>query len=111
MVRSSDDPLVPPRELLELLAELEPAEVIVGIPFHMDGSAGEMAREAREFAHNLEERLDVPVIEWDERLTTAQAERFLREAGGKKGGRRERERGRVDQAAAAVLLRSYLAAR
>lgn len=108
MVRNSDDPTDPPGELLDLLRELEPARVIVGIPYEMDGATGEMAKETLAFAENLQERTEAAVEKWDERLTTMQAEELLRETGRK---RRHGEKGRVDRAAAAVLLRSYLSAR
>lgn len=105
---NADPPTEPTVELLELLGELEPARVIVGIAYEMDGSEGKMAQETREFAQHLREHLSVPVEEWDERLTTAEAEELLRETGRvAKPGRK----GRVDRAAAAVLLRSWLAAR
>lgn len=111
-VENGDPPSEPPERLLRLLRELEPEEIVVGIPLDMDGTTGEMAEEVREFAENLRAGLglEVPVAEWDERLTTEQARDFLRE-GGTSPTRRGRDRGRLDRAAAAVLLRRYLAAR
>lgn len=93
-----------------MLREIEPVEIVVGIPLEMDGTSGAMADEVREFAENLRNELEVPVNEWDERLTTEQARDFLRE-GGASPTRRGREKGRLDRAAAAVLLRRYLGAR
>ena len=100
----------PPGELLRVLREIEPVEIVVGIPLEMNGTSGAMADEVREFAENLRSNLEVPVTEWDERLTTEQARDFLRE-GGTSPTRRGREKGRLDRAAAAVLLRRYLGAR
>ncbi|GEM_PF-4555210 len=100
----------PPEELLRVLREIEPVEIVVGIPLEMNGTSGAMADEVREFAENLRSSLEVPVTEWDERLTTEQARDFLRE-GGTSPTRRGREKGRLDRAAAAVLLRRYLGAR
>lgn len=97
----------PPEALLRLLAELEPVEIVLGIPLRMDGAEGEMAREARRFGRALEERTGVPVVEWDERLSTAGAERELRQAAPSR--RRREEKGLSDMVAAALLLRSYLA--
>lgn len=80
--------------------------LVVGIPRHMDGSEGEMAREARAFARALEERTGVPVTEWDERLSSEGARRALVEAG---VSRRTREqKGSTDMMAATLLLRAYL---
>jgi putative Holliday junction resolvase len=56
------------------------------------------------FVAALKEAIPMPIQTWDERLTTVQANRFLREA----GYRRQKQRQRVDQTAAAILLQSYL---
>ena len=56
------------------------AGVIVGLPLNMDGSEGPRAQSARAFARNVSEKLDLPVAFWDERLSTAAAERTLLEA-------------------------------
>lgn len=131
-------PPEPPDALLRLVEEVRPSEIVVGIPFNMDGSEGEMAKETRQFADALTARTGVQVVEWDERLTSAQAERTLREAeapppsrrGGGRGAasgargrgrpgtrrrgkpaarrRAEREEGKADMAAAALMLRGYL---
>ena len=63
-------------------------------------------REVRAFARALEEATGVPTIEWDERLTTAQAEREVRSMELSKSKRREK--GRVDEMAAALMLSAYL---
>lgn len=103
------DPDALPTALLDLLERLEPATVVVGVPRHMDGSEGEMVEEVRAFADSLREATGLPVEEWDERLTTAAAERALAEGGAPRNKRRER--GRIDAMAATMLLRSYLASR
>lgn len=81
--------------------------MLVGIPFNMDGSTGEMALEARRFAAELRAVLDIPVVERDERLSSLEADRRLKESGLPAGKRREK--GRRDMLAAAVLLEDYLA--
>ena len=91
--------------LLPRLVEEEEVEtVVIGLPRNMDGSLGPKAREVLEFKARLEERTDLPVETWDERLTTVQAERALRD-GGLSRGKRGR---RVDKVAAQILLQSYL---
>lgn len=103
------DPDELPEPLLDLLDRLDPVTVVVGLPRHMDGSEGEMVDEVRAFADSLREASGRSVEEWDERLTTAAAERALVEGGAPR--RKRRERGRLDAMAATMLLRSYLASR
>jgi putative Holliday junction resolvase len=93
----------------EIVAEAEAALVVVGLPLSMDGSEGPAARAAREEIEALRQVLDVPVEGQDERLTSVSANRSLTEAG-LTGRRRKKARaaGAVDQAAAAVLLQSWL---
>ena len=78
--------------------------VVVGLPLLMSGAAGTQAREAREFAALLAERAGLPVHTWDERLSSVEAERLLREA----GGRRKPKPGEQDAMAAALILQAYL---
>lgn len=83
-------------------------EVVVGLPLRLSGQEGMAARRARRFAAALERVLGgVPVVLWDERLTTVAATRALREA----GLRAREQRQVVDQTAATLLLQSYLDAR
>lgn len=100
-VRGLDDTVA---QVAALCAELEVGSVIVGLPLNMDGSRGPGARKAEALAVALREKLDVPVITWDERLTTAAAERLLIS-----GQVRRRQRRQVrDKLAAALILQSYL---
>ena len=90
--------------LRALIDERGTERLVVGLPLNMDGSEGPMAVEARAFATVLGEALDIPIDLEDERLTTDEAEEFLRET-----GMRPSERKRVrDSVAAAVLLRDRL---
>lgn len=95
-----------PRGLIDLVAELEPVRIVLGIPLGMDGTEGEMAREARRFGERLGSLTGVPVVEWDEAMTTREARRALIEAGVRR--RRRSRRGSDDIMAATILLRSYL---
>lgn len=81
--------------------------IIVGWPRNMDGSRGPAAQQAEAFAERLRTVAAVPVELWDERLSTAAAERTLIEA----GARREERRQSRDRVAAAVILQGYLDAR
>ncbi len=93
----------------EIVAEVGAGLVVVGLPLSLDGRKGPAARAALEEAQALREELDVPVECHDERLTSVSANRALTEAGvtGRRR-RRARQAGAVDQAAAAVLLQSWL---
>lgn len=78
--------------------------IIVGLPRRLDGSEGEAAAAARELAAEAERHTGLPCELWDERFTSAQAERQLVAA----GVRRRRRRETVDAAAATLLLQSWL---
>jgi putative Holliday junction resolvase len=98
-------------QVCEAAREWEAEAVVVGLPLLMDGTEGQAAREVRSFAEALAARSGLPVATLDERLTTVQAERALREGRGRRGaaaGRRARARADVDVAAAVLLLQSYL---
>jgi len=90
--------------LKELIHEKEVELLLLGLPRNMDGSYGPAALKVREFAAVLKDKIVVPIRLWDERLTSAQAQRFLIE--GKV--RRDKRKEKVDQTAAAILLQSYL---
>lgn len=106
VVRAGSPPVEPDEALLERVRELEPAVIVVGIPLHMDGSEGEMALEAREFARRLGTATGIETVVRDERLTTVEAERMIRALDLPK--RKREDRGLRDAMAAAVLLEDYL---
>ena len=87
-----------------LLAELQPEQIIVGMPRNMDGSMGPAAEKVRAFMAKLRETVTVPIRTWDERLTTVQAQWMLRDAGHKA----KDQKGKMDQTAAAIILQSFL---
>jgi len=92
------------KQLKEILRDKQVEQILVGMPRNMDGSYGPAAQSAQEFVLVLKEALTIPIKTWDERLTSAQANRFLIEA----GMRRDKRKTKVDQTAAAILLQSYL---
>lgn len=94
-------------ELREAIRLREVSLILVGLPRNMDGSYGPAARRVQEFVAVLRGALTVPVQTWDERLTSVQAQRLLHQG----GTRSRQQRTKVDAAAAAVLLQSYLDAR
>ena len=87
-----------------LIAERGVTRIVVGLPLHLSGRSGAEAAAARAFAAALAEATQLPVDLFDERWTSREAERALRDA----PERRKRSRGTVDSVAATLLLRSYL---
>ena len=81
---------------------------VVGLPLTLAGDSGSQAGKVRGFIRDLRTHTDLPVHTVDERLSTVQAQRLLRQSSGR---RRNRDRGRIDASAAAVLLQSYLDSR
>lgn len=92
------------REVESLLQELEAGRVVVGMPLSADGEMGPQALKVKDFVDRLSRRLRIPVETWDERFTTADAEEMLLQADVSRARRSEV----IDQAAAMVILRSYL---
>jgi putative holliday junction resolvase len=90
--------------LREICALYEVAAIVVGLPKNMNGSLGPQAQKTLAFIERLRQACAVPVIEWDERLTTQAAERVLLEAN---TSRRRRKQVR-DRLAAQFILQSYL---
>ena len=87
-----------------LIGEYGITTIILGYPKNMDGSVGERGMKTREFKEVLERRTGLPVILWDERLTTVEADGILEES-----GVRGKERKKViDQVAAGIILQTYL---
>src|SRR5215831_18036172 len=90
--------------LKELVGERQVERVLVGMPRNMNGTYGPAALKVEEFVAALRKALTVPIKTWDERLTSAQANRFLIEG----NVRRDKRKEKVDKTAAAILLQSYL---
>jgi 23S rRNA pseudouridine1911/1915/1917 synthase len=93
------------RRVAEIAAEHDARTIVVGLPIRMDGSLGHRALRARELAVAVEDAARARVVLWDERLSSAEAERVLRETGERTRGRKK---GRIDQVAASVILQGYL---
>lgn len=88
-----------------LVAERGVRRIVVGLPLHMSGRPGPEAEAARAFAATLARELGLPVDTLDERWSTVEAERTLRETG---QSRRKRRTGAADTLAATLLLRTFL---
>lgn len=82
-------------------------EIVIGLPLRMNGTMGMMADEVRLFAELLQQQVSCPVITWDERLSTVQAERAMIE-----GGMSRKKRSQiVDKVTAVIILQSYLSSK
>ena len=93
--------------LEKVVREYSVAEIVVGFPLRMSGAEGIQAEKMQRFAEELRERLQLPIHLWDERLSSAQANRLLRET-----DMSIKRRGEVvDQMAAVLILQSWMEAR
>ena len=91
----------------ELVKEYEVTEIVLGFPKNMNNTIGELAEKSLAFKEMLERRTGLPVVMWDERLTTVAANRTLIEG----GVRRENRKDYVDMLAAVYILQGYLDSR
>lgn len=93
------------REIKKIIKKYEGIEeIVVGLPKTLSGKIGPSAEKALSFVEALKNEFKLKISTWDERLSTAESERFLIEA----GVSRENRKKVIDKSAAAVILRSYL---
>ena len=88
----------------ELIAQYQVEEIVLGLPKNMNNTLGDRAEKSLELKETLERRTGLPVVMWDERLTTVSANRVLMET----GVRRENRKEHVDEIAAVLILQGYL---
>jgi len=88
--------------IASLVEEHQVGLVVVGYPRSLDGSAGPQAQRVEKYAEKLRRRLSVPIVLWEEQFSTVQAAQLIHSTG------RRVQRERIDAAAAAVILQSYL---
>lgn len=88
----------------EIIVEKEVDRIVLGLPKNMNGTEGDRAEKTREFGENLERRTGLPVVYWDERLTTVAADKAMMEM----NIRRENRKEFVDEIAAMFILQGYL---
>jgi putative holliday junction resolvase len=93
--------------LRRLAVENEVHEIVVGQPLHMTGQESPQSRKIAQFAHDLEKALNLPIVFWDERLTSFEAEQHLEQM----GLNWRQRRGQVDKIAAMIILQNYLDSR
>lgn len=88
----------------QLVMEHDVFLIVLGYPKNMNNTVGDRAKATESFKEDLERRTGLPVVLWDERLTTIEAERILIEG----SVRRENRKEVIDQMAAGIILQSYL---
>lgn len=91
-------------KLLEICTNQDVGGLVLGLPLNMDGSEGPRAQATRAFARNLSSKTPLPLVYWDERLSTAAVIRTLLEA----DSSRAKRAGVVDKMAAAYILQGFL---
>lgn len=90
---------------IQSIAEEQGVEkIVVGLPRRLDGTIGPQAEKSQEFGRALHERVGIPVVFWDERLSTVAAQKMMISTGVK----RARRKSTIDMAAATVMLQGYL---
>ena len=100
--RTTDEAAI--KQIINLALENEAERIVVGMPRSLDGSLGKQAQAVQSFIDLLKERTQLPVVSWDERLSTVAAERALLETGMKRDKRKKHR----DSLAAAFILQGYL---
>ena len=97
------------QDIVQIANDSDVAQIVVGLPLTLAGESRAQAGKVRQFVRELQSVTDIPVVTVDERLSTVQAQRLLTESD--RGRRSNRDRGRVDSSAAAVILQAYLDSR
>ncbi|MDZ7262875.1 MAG: Holliday junction resolvase RuvX [candidate division KSB1 bacterium] len=95
------------QKLSDIIFQQKVEKIVIGLPLTLKGSKGSKARETEKFIATLQKRFDLPVVVWDERLTTVAAQRSLREMGQSPGRNKEK----LDQLSAVFILQGYLNSR
>lgn len=91
-------------KIIQLIDKDDIQRIVVGCPLHLKGTEGKSAAQVEQFVERLERYIQIPVILWDERLTSVQAHRSLRQMEVKPS----KNKGQVDVIAAVLLLQNYL---
>ncbi len=94
--------------MIEQAEAHEASSIVVGLPLSLDGTSGPAVRKVQAFCSTLRKITDIPIITWDERMSSVEAQSRLRDAGFSPTKARGKDRGKIDSAAAAIILESYL---
>lgn len=91
-------------QIVQIMNENRVCEIVIGMPYHLDGKIGTSANLVLEFIELLKTKIDIPIKTWDERLTTTQTERVMKAS----NVSRKKRTKVIDAACAALILQSYL---
>ena len=94
------------QQIIQTAEENDATRIVVGLPLTLAGESRAQAGKVRHFVRELRSATSIPVVTVDERLSTVQAQRLLTDSD--RGRRSNRDRGRIDSSAAAVILQAYL---
>lgn len=94
-------------DLDEIIKANDVAKIVIGLPLNMNGTRGPQAENAVKFRDTIKDKFGIPVMLWDERLTTAEVERVMIEA----DVSRKKRKKKIDTLAAQAMLQSYLDAK
>jgi putative holliday junction resolvase len=94
-------------QLTKVISEFEIAKIVLGLPKNMNGSLGFQAETSMKFKQMLEDKLQIDVVLWDERLTSKMAESMMISA----NLTRKKRKTKIDFVAATIILQSYLDSR
>jgi putative Holliday junction resolvase len=92
------------REIAHICVERRAGKIVVGVPVRLDGRPSEQTKHTMAFIAELKRATTIPVAQWDERLTSVQAERALLEGNVRRNERKQK----IDKIAAQIMLQSYL---
>jgi len=97
-------------KITQLLQEWRPKQLVVGVPYHLDGSSSSMTKAALRFSRQLEGRYNLPVDTVNEQLTSREAESRLKQAR-QQGRKKKINKAEIDQLAAAIILENWFQAK
>lgn len=92
------------KEIEKILQEYEIDQIVVGIPYNMDGTSGAAAQKVLKWVGTIQKNTAIPIVTWDERLTTEEAQAILIQTELPRKQRKEK----LDPMSAAVILQDYL---
>ena len=96
------------QDIIQTAEENDASQIVVGMPLTLAGESRTQAGKVRQFVRELRSATGIPIETMDERLSTVQAQRLLTDSDRGQGRRSNRDRGRIDSSAAAVILQAYL---
>lgn len=91
-------------EISNIISQFEIGKIVVGLPRNMNGSLGKQAEMVLQWIKNLKEKIHLPMVTWDERLSTVEASRVLLEA----DVSRKKRKKAIDKLAAVIILQAYM---